>query len=229
VLDHAAKSLAAADLARFDRPGAGRRHLPHRRGEVEGHVRSLPIVVLDVLRQQASGANVPSLDYNSNVDRIVDQVLSGHDVDFTMDGLDRLTKAEEGTWSGSAIINRTRQEIWTLTQTGNWANHKLDRNGNNVFTDSGDLDETGTFNAANEVTQRDLWSNGQQIKTPTHDRVGNMTDDGEAFKYIYDPFGRLSVMNSLTPFRPRSFRCRRKVRQDSASSFVPSATPSTSR
>jgi RHS repeat-associated protein len=137
-------------------------------------------------------------DYNSNVDRIVDEVLSGHDVDFTMDGLDRLTKAEEGTWSGSAIINRTRQEIWTLTQTGNWANHKLDRNGNNVFTDSGDLDETGTFNAANEVTQRDLWSNGQQIKTPTHDRVGNMTDDGEAFKYIYDPFGRLTKVVKRT-------------------------------
>lgn len=139
-------------------------------------------------------------DHNSNIDRLVDEVLSGHDVDFTMDGLDRLTKAEEGTWSGNAITSRTRQEIWTLTQTGNWSNHKLDRNGNNTFTDDGDLDETGTFNTVNEVTQRDLYSNGQQVKTPTHDRVGNMTDDGEAFKNVYDPFGRLTkVVKRASP------------------------------
>jgi len=113
---------------------------------------------------------------------------------------DRLGRATHEFELAKDDASRTRQEIWTLTQTGNWSNHKLDRNGNNTFTDSGDLDETGTFNTVNEVTQRDLYSNGQQVKTPAHDRVGNMTDDGEAYKYVYDPFGRLvKVLKRANP------------------------------
>ncbi len=43
--------------------------------------------------------------------------------------------AEEGTESSGSIASRTRQELWTLTQTGNWELFKRDINGNNACSE----------------------------------------------------------------------------------------------
>ena len=59
-------------------------------------------------------------DRNSNVMVIEDNVHSGHDVSYTNDNIGRLTTAEEGTWGGSSISSRTRQQNWILDQVGNW-------------------------------------------------------------------------------------------------------------
>jgi len=117
--------------------------------------------------------------------------LGGYDVEYTNDSLNRLTKAEEGSWNGSAITSRSRQQIWTLTQTGNWDRAKLDLNGDNDFVDSGETDDTRTHNVANELTARDTDSNASNNYTLTYDDDGQLTDDGQSYKYVYDAFGRI--------------------------------------
>ena len=69
-------------------------------------------------------------DRNSNVTGATDHVhknVGGNrnfDARYAMDGLDRLTRAEEGTltFPGGVptLSNRSRDEQWTLLQTGNW-------------------------------------------------------------------------------------------------------------
>lgn len=54
-------------------------------------------------------------DRNGNVTLIEDQIHSGLDVSYTNDNVNRLTKAEEGTWNGSSITSRTREQNWTLS------------------------------------------------------------------------------------------------------------------
>lgn len=41
---------------------------------------------------------------------VEDNVHTGFDVSYTLDELSRVTRAEEGTWSGSAITSRTRDQ-----------------------------------------------------------------------------------------------------------------------
>ena len=64
---------------------------------------------------------------------------------YTIDALNRLTRADEGTlsWSGGTgtISNRSRDERWldasgnlALSQTGNWLRRRLDLNGDGNFT-----------------------------------------------------------------------------------------------
>ena len=130
-------------------------------------------------------------DRDSNITRTEDNVYpAGRDVQYTMDNLNRLTKAEEGDWNGSSITNRSRQQIWTLTQTGNWDREKHDLNGDNDFVDSGEHDDTRTHSDANELLTRDTDSNSTVNYSLAYDKNGNETDDGENYTYIYDGFGR---------------------------------------
>jgi RHS repeat-associated protein len=130
-------------------------------------------------------------DRNSNIELVEDNVHTGRDVDYTIDSINRLIKAEEGTWNGSAITTRTRQEIWTLTQTGNWDLFKLDINGDNDFVDANELNDDRTHNVVNELTARDTDDNGTDNYTLTYDANGNLTDDAEAWEFEYDGFNRL--------------------------------------
>ncbi len=138
-------------------------------------------------------------DRNSNIELVEDNVHGGFDVDYVMDNLNRLRKAEGGTWNGSSIASRTRQQLWqdpsgnlALDQVGNWDQVRLDLNGDNDFVDAGgEYDDDRTHNAANELTARDTDDNGTDNFTLTHDKVGNLADDGEYYTYVYDPFGRL--------------------------------------
>lgn len=129
-------------------------------------------------------------DRGSNVTLVEDNIHTGFDVELTSDDLNRLTRAEEGTWSGSAIGSRTRDQQWTQDQTGNWDVGKLDLNGDGDFTDAGEYNDDRSHNDVNELTARDVDDDGTDDHSFAFDEVGNLTDDGESYKYEWDVFGR---------------------------------------
>ena len=130
-------------------------------------------------------------DLNSNITLAEDAIIPGRDVQYTMDELNRLVQAEEGTWSGSAITSTTRDEEWTLDHLGNWDSHQLDLDGDGVYTATDELDETRTHNAVNELLTRDLDSDMSTDESLTYNAVGQLTDDDDEWEYVYDAFGRL--------------------------------------
>ncbi|MCC6285056.1 MAG: hypothetical protein IT439_07095 [Phycisphaerales bacterium] len=148
-------------------------------------------------------------DPASNILGVTDNVhknVSGNrnfDALYTLDALNRLTRADEGTltWSGGTgtISNRSRDERWldasgnlALSQTGNWLRRRLDLNGDGTFGGTGELDDTSTFSLANELKTRDTDSNSSVNYTLAYDKNGNQTDDGKDYLYDYDAFGRLT-------------------------------------
>jgi RHS repeat-associated protein len=136
-------------------------------------------------------------DRNSNITWAEDNVHEGHDVMYTMDDLDRLIDAEEGTRSGSSITSRTRHQTWLhsstsqLSHTGNWTRSKLDINGDDDWSDTDEYDDSRTHNTVNELTARDVDSDATDDYTLSYDAAGDLTDDGEDYKYEYDAFYRL--------------------------------------
>ncbi len=137
-------------------------------------------------------------DRNGNVTVIEDNVHSGLDVSYTNDNINRLTTAEEGTWGGSSISSRTRQQNWTLDQVGNWEVAQLDLDGDNNWSDADEYNDDRTHGVANELTARDTDDNGTDNYTLTYDGVGNLTDDGQAYEYVYDVWGRLRKVKNTS-------------------------------
>jgi RHS repeat-associated protein len=141
-------------------------------------------------------------DRNSDITLAEDKIQTGgtstqvFSAQYSMDDLNRLTRAEEGNWNGSAITSRSRDERWTLSLTGNWSRRKLDLNGDGAFSGSGELDDSGTFNKANEWLTRDTDTNGSTNFTLTHDAAGQMTDDGQNYTWKHDGFGRLKEVRN---------------------------------
>jgi len=131
-------------------------------------------------------------DRNSNVTLTVDNVHAGFDVSYTIDDLDRVTRAEEGTWGGSSISSRTRDQQWTLGHTGIWDVEKLDLNGDGDFVDTDEHNDDRTYNAANELTDRDVDDDGTDDYSLTWDAAGELTDDDESYEYVWDALGRLA-------------------------------------
>lgn len=143
-----------------------------------------------------------SYDYASNITSTTDDVMTDgsnntSDVKYTLDGLYRVARAQEGNLSGGSISPAFRDERWTdsggspgLTQTGVWKYHILDGNGDTTLTDPGDINETTTSNTANELLTRDLDSNTVVDLTLNYDKCGNQISDG-AQTYVYDPMGHL--------------------------------------
>jgi len=84
--------------------------------------------------------------------------------------------------------------VWGLNQTGNWNTNLVDLNGDNNGTDAGELNETRTHNAVNELAARDIDSDTSDDFSLAYDEVGNMTDDGEDYEYVWDVFGRLRAV-----------------------------------
>jgi hypothetical protein len=132
-------------------------------------------------------------DENSNITRIEDNVHDGFDVVYSMDELDRLTRAEEGEYSsGSGTITTTsRDQEWVLDQVGNWDEDKLDLDGDGFYTGTDEHHDDRTHNKVNELTGRDTDNDGTDDYTLVYDAAGNLTDDGEEYKYEYDAFYRL--------------------------------------
>ncbi|MBL8801042.1 MAG: hypothetical protein JNN27_03540 [Planctomycetes bacterium] len=129
-------------------------------------------------------------DRNSNVTQQDDLIYGGLDAKYTNDGLNRLTRAHEGTLSSGSITSPTRDQQWTLSQTGNWNRDKVDLNGDGDYLDADELDDTRTHNAVNELTARDTNTSSPAEFSFTYDAAGNMTDDG-VYKYEWDAFYRL--------------------------------------
>jgi hypothetical protein len=131
-------------------------------------------------------------DENSNPLTTEENIYdAGFDVKYAIDGMDRVTDADEGTLSGGSITSRTRRQQWTLTQTGNWDNEQLDLNGDGDKTDADEHDDTRTHNAVNELTARDTDSDSTNDYSLAYDAAGNLTDDGETYAYEYDAWYRL--------------------------------------
>jgi YD repeat-containing protein len=133
-----------------------------------------------------------SYDENSNPLTTEENIYdAGFDVKYAIDGLDRVTDADEGTLSSGSITSRQRRQEWSLTQTGNWTNEKLDLNGDGDWADANEHNDTRTHNAVNELTARDTDTNGTNNYSLTYDAAGNLTDDGETYAYEYDAWYRL--------------------------------------
>jgi RHS repeat-associated protein len=153
-------------------------------------------------------------DPSSNILGVTDNVHKSSggnrnfDALYTLDQINRLIRAEEGTlsWSGGtgSIANRSRDERWqdgsgnlALSQTGNWLRRRLDLNGDGSFGGTGELDETNVFSLANELKTRDTDSSGTPNLTLAYDKVGNQTSDGLGYDYVYDAFGRLVTVHKV--------------------------------
>jgi RHS repeat-associated protein len=145
-----------------------------------------------------------SYDENSNITRVEDNIhlvpdatpdpdYDDHifDWSYAMDGLDRLERAERGNWTGSAIASQQEDQTWTLDQVGNWDFVTLDLDDDDVYTGDGEYEDDRTHNDVNELTARDVDNDSTPDYTLVYDAVGNLTDDGEEYKYVYDVFGRL--------------------------------------
>ncbi|MEQ1735197.1 MAG: hypothetical protein ABL886_02050, partial [Rhodoglobus sp.] len=130
-------------------------------------------------------------DRNGSVTSADDQVHTGFDVKYAMDNVDRLVDADEGTLASGSISSRTRRQQWTLNQTGNWDNDKVDLNGDGDWTDTEEVNDTRSHNAVNELTARDTDTSGAANFTLNYDANGSLIDDGENYKYEWDAFGRL--------------------------------------
>ncbi|MFN0012210.1 MAG: RHS repeat-associated core domain-containing protein [Phycisphaerales bacterium] len=141
-------------------------------------------------------------DRNGNITSVADGVLSGFDAKYGMDDLNRVIDTDEGTLASGSITSRTRREQWTLGQTGNSLLRKRDLDGDGAWGGTDELNDTGTFNVANEWLTRDTDSTPGTTgnnHTLTHDAAGNLTDDGTRYTYVYDAFGRMvSVKNRST-------------------------------
>lgn len=137
-------------------------------------------------------------DRDSNILTAEDQVHAGYDASYTMDGLNRLIVADEGTLSGGSITGRTRKEAWTLSQVGTWTGFTSDLNGDGSFSSQGftataEKSESRTSNAVNEITARTI--NGT-TKNPVYNANGQQTDDGVNYTYEWDAWGRMTKVST---------------------------------
>ena len=135
-------------------------------------------------------------DRASNITHTVDGVYNGKDMEFSMDGLNRLVGVEEGTWtpgSPGSITTVINTEDWTLDGSGNWKTYDYDADASGGLLVWPSVSVTRTHNTVNEITG---WGGGTP---PTYDAVGNLTDTGNhpielgpRLEFIYDAFGRLT-------------------------------------
>ena len=133
-----------------------------------------------------------SWDRNSNITDVDDQVLGNkHNWSYTNDNLNRLVGADRGD-------TLQQSHSWTLDQLGNWDGYTLDLDGNGSFAGAGELDENRTFGDFNELSSRDTDNDGTADFSQTYDAVGNLTDDGEDFEYVYDVFGRMVTIKDTS-------------------------------
>ena len=147
-------------------------------------------------------------DRNSNITRIEDTIHETYattpkglfDVKYTIDSINRLTESEYGHWNGFSITDKSRFADWTLDQLGNWDHARLDRDGDGTYTDTvqgqTDFDDDRTHNDFNELTARDIDNDSTDEWTLTYDKVGNLTDDGDSFEFVWDAFGRLRKLKN---------------------------------
>lgn len=136
---------------------------------------------------------------NSSVEWEDDQVLVGHDADYDIDELERITKAQYGVAISStddAITSEVLRYEWSYDRLGNWRFSERDLTGSHKWNGATDLDEERTFTKANEITGRDTDDDGSNDHVPVYDSVGNLIDDEAQYEYEYDPFGNIRFVRN---------------------------------
>ena len=111
---------------------------------------------------------------------------------YQYDELNRLSCAMQGAvnnWQGQGGQQSiSPQKSWVWNDTFGGQTYSLDALGNfNSFYNNGTVDQR-THNTSNEIITRLL---GGTAKNPSYDAAGNMTDDGEQYKFVYDFRNRL--------------------------------------
>ena len=111
---------------------------------------------------------------------------------YQYDQLNRLSCAMQGAinnWQGQGGQQSiSPQKNWVWNDTFGGQTYSLDAMGNFVnFYNNGTVDQR-THNTSNEIITRLL---GGTAKNPSYDAAGNMTDDGEQYKFVYDFRNRL--------------------------------------
>lgn len=136
-------------------------------------------------------------DRNSNLTWMVDNVHTGFDVMYTNDGLDRVKITREGTRSSGSIASQTRKQTIGYSHTGVWKTNELILD--SIAGYSGDeLNETRAHDEDNEINTRDIYSDSSTVYSLTHDGAHNLTDDGDAYEFVYDAFNRLRLVKDQT-------------------------------
>jgi len=102
-----------------------------------------------------------------------------YDVDFTWDRNSNVTARDDHVYSAA---NFSR----------NYTMDDLDSD----YIDSNEMDDSWTFNKANELLTRDVDSDAAVDYTLSHDAVGSLTDDDQYNEYVYDVWGRLRKVNN---------------------------------
>jgi RHS repeat-associated protein len=146
-------------------------------------------------------------DDNSNVTGVTDNVYTDFfNYDFENDGLNRLVDSKRGGGSGNSVtLPAIEVESWGLSEIGVWDTHDLEFTGDNPpdYSDTGEFKAAGTFNSVNEMTalalDQDNDGNADVTYTRTHNDRGDLTDDGENYKFVYDVLGRMvEIRNRIT-------------------------------
>jgi RHS repeat-associated protein len=145
-----------------------------------------------------------SLSYTpeGNLAGVTDATWAEQSAVFDHDGLSRLKSARQGPIENG--VARTRDESWTLSQTGNWQNRTL-----SLSQGADVLNEVATYSRANEWVTRTL-TRAQSgpaeavavtpflpptlpsTSNPAYDLAGQLVDDRLNFLFQYDAFGRLT-------------------------------------
>lgn len=113
------------------------------------------------------------------------------DAKYDVDDLNRLSRAAEGHLSAGSITTYARDEQWTFSQTMAILLHELDLDGDLNYNETNELTDRGVFSLANELKTRNTDDSGAVEFTLTHDKAGNLTDDGLNYSYKYDALHRL--------------------------------------
>jgi len=133
-------------------------------------------------------------DRNSNVTARDDHVYSAANFsrNYTMDDLDRLLE-EEFVDPTTAHVG---ESVTQMSIAGPIDRIRRDLNGDSDYIDSNEMDDSWTFNKANELLTRDVDSDAAVDYTLSHDAVGSLTDDDQYNEYVYDVWGRLRKVNN---------------------------------
>ena len=147
-------------------------------------------------------------DYNSNR-KYRENVVAGAagkklDELYAYDDMDRLADFKRGKLDGPKTeipyqnpADRLRREEWTLTDTGNWQEYKIDQNGDGDYSDNNDLDQDRTHNDVNEIGGISELGGQSAWADPGHSARGNMTtvpkpaDMENTYSCTYDAWNRL--------------------------------------
>ncbi len=149
--------------------------------------------------------------YDRNSNRLYRENTQTSDRDelYDYDGLNRLTTYHRGDLDGDMdeipTADRTRGSTWTLSQTGNWSDYRLDANGDGDYSDTGteEVDQDRAHNDANEIDHATYGSAITELANqpawvdPVHDAAGNMTvapmpgAEEDELLLTYDAWNRL--------------------------------------